>query len=196
MLPILHLNGFKIANPTILARISRQELTDLLRGYGYTPHFVEGDDPQAVHQALAGTLDAILAEIRSIQAAARSGGPAAEAQRPSWPMIVLRTPKGWTGPKFVDGNPVEGTWRAHQVPIADFKKPEHLEQLDAWLRSYRHEELFDAEGTLLPELAALAPSGKRRMGCNPHANGRASCWCRFPCRTSAITRSRLSRRGW
>jgi xylulose-5-phosphate/fructose-6-phosphate phosphoketolase len=171
VLPILHLNGFKIANPTILARISRQELTDLLRGYGYVPHFVEGEDPEAIHQVLAGTLDAVLAEIHGIQAGARSGTRAKAVERPLWPMIILRTPKGWTGPKFVDGKPVEGTWRAHQVPIAEFKNPEHLQQLEAWLRSYKAEELFDAQGALRPELAALAPSGKRRMGCNPHANG-------------------------
>ena len=122
MLPILHLNGFKIANPTVLARISREELTDLLRGYGYEPHFVEGDDPARVHQSLAGTLDTILARIRRIQAAARATDPPGGAQRPRWPMIVFRTPKGWTGPKFVDGKPVEGTWRAHQVPIADFQQ--------------------------------------------------------------------------
>jgi xylulose-5-phosphate/fructose-6-phosphate phosphoketolase len=126
VLPILHLNGFKIANPTVLARISREELTDLLRGYGYDPHFVEGSDPVLVHQSLAATLDTLLARIREIQAAARAAG--AKPERPRWPMIVFRTPKGWTGPKFVDGKPVEGTWRAHQVPIADFKRPEHLGQ--------------------------------------------------------------------
>ncbi len=168
VLPILHLNGFKIANPTILARIGRDELTDLLRGYGWEPHFVVGDDPMAVHQILAATLDAILARIREIQADARSGG---ETARPRWPMIVFQTPKGWTGPKFVDGKPVEGTWRAHQVPIADFKNPEHLRQLDDWLRSYRADELFDRNGKLRAELAALAPTGHRRMSANPHANG-------------------------
>ena len=144
VLPILHLNGFKIANPTVLARISRQELTELLRGYGYDPHFVEGDDPELVHQSLAGTLDGILLQIRQIQsertiAAARRKN----LERPRWPMIVFCTPKGWTGPKFVDGLPVEGTWRAHQVPIADMTKPEHLKQLEKWMKSYRAHELFD-----------------------------------------------------
>jgi xylulose-5-phosphate/fructose-6-phosphate phosphoketolase len=168
VLPILHLNGFKIANPTILARIGREELTELLRGYGWDPHFVEGDDPMQVHRILARTLDAILVRIREIQAAARSGG---ETARPRWPMIVFRTPKGWTGPKFVDGKPVEGTWRAHQVPIADFENPEHLVQLDAWLKSYGAHELFDERGKFRDDLAALAPTGHRRMGSNPHANG-------------------------
>ncbi|MDB5484544.1 MAG: Fructose-6-phosphate phosphoketolase, partial [Tardiphaga sp.] len=167
VLPILHLNGFKIANPTVLARISREELTELLRGYGYDPHFVEGDDPALVHQSLAGTLDTVLATIRDIQHAARAGS----IQRPRWPMIVFRTPKGWTGPKFVDGKAVEGTWRAHQVPIADFKNPVHLTQLEDWMRSYRPHELFDGDGKFRDELAALAPTGHRRMGSNPHANG-------------------------
>ena len=173
VLPILHLNGFKIANPTVLARISRQELTDLLRGYGHEPHFVEGDDPALVHQALAGTLDAVLAQIDQIQREARALGESQSPRRPRWPMIVLRTPKGWTGPKFVDGKAVEGSWRSHQVPIADFKTPEHLPQLEDWLRSYRPEELFDERGKFLDELAALAPTGRRRMGSNPHANGGA-----------------------
>jgi xylulose-5-phosphate/fructose-6-phosphate phosphoketolase len=171
VLPILHLNGFKIANPTVLARISRQELTDLLRGYGYDPHFVEGDDPSFVHQILAGTLDRVLFQIRAIQGAARAPIRDKRLERPHWPMIVFRTPKGWTGPKFVDDKPVEGTWRAHQVPIADFKKPDHLKQLEDWLRSYRPEELFDERGKFREELAALAPTGHRRMGSNPHANG-------------------------
>ena len=171
VLPILHLNGFKIANPTVLARISRQELTELLRGYGYDPHFVEGDDPALVHQSLAGKLDTILARIRQIQNVARSSDGAQSLERPRWPMIVFRTPKGWTGPKFVDGKPVEGTWRAHQVPIADFKKPEHLKQLEDWMRSYRPQELFDERGKFREELAELAPTGHRRMGSNPHANG-------------------------
>ena len=170
VLPILHLNGFKIANPTVLARIGDEELTGLLRGYGYDPHIVEGDDPAVVHQSLAGTLDTILAPIRAIQSAARTGDGDG-ARRPRWPMIVFRTPKGWTGPKFVDGQPVEGTWRAHQVPIADFKKPEHLTQLEDWMRSYRPHELFDDQGKFRDELAALAPTGHRRMGANPHANG-------------------------
>jgi xylulose-5-phosphate/fructose-6-phosphate phosphoketolase len=171
VLPILHLNGFKIANPTILARISREELTDLMRGYGYDPYFVEGDEPAHVHQLLAATLDTILTRIREIQAAARSGIKTTAPERPRWPMIVFRTPKGWTGPKFVDGNPVEGTWRAHQVPIADFKKPEHLTQLAEWMQSYKPEELFDANGKFVAEFAELAPTGHRRMGSNPHANG-------------------------
>jgi len=168
VLPILHLNGFKIANPTVLARIGRDELTDLMRGYGYEPHYVEGDDPVLVHQMLAATLDTILLRIREIQNEARAAGNTA---RPRWPMIVFRTPKGWTGPKNVDGQPVEGTWRAHQVPITECKKPEHLQLLDEWLRSYKAHELFDAHGKLINELAELAPSGARRMGCNPHANG-------------------------
>ena len=172
VLPILHLNGFKIANPTVLARIGREELTDLLRGYGHEPFFVEGDDPALVHQQLAATLDTVLERIRAIQAEARApDAPAGGAARPRWPMIVFRTPKGWTGPKFVDGKPVEGTWRAHQVPIADFKDPEHLRLLEDWMRSYRPEELFDANGRFLEEFASLAPTGHRRMGANPHANG-------------------------
>jgi xylulose-5-phosphate/fructose-6-phosphate phosphoketolase len=171
VLPILHLNGFKIANPTVLARISRQELTELLRGYGYDPHFVEGDDPNFVHQSLAGTLDRVLFQIRAIQGAARAPIWDKRLERPRWPMIVFRTPKGWTGPKFVDGKPVEGTWRAHQVPIADFKHPDHLKQLEDWLRSYRPEELFDERGKFREEYAALAPTGHHRMGSNPHANG-------------------------
>jgi xylulose-5-phosphate/fructose-6-phosphate phosphoketolase len=168
VLPILHLNGYKIANPTLLARIGRDELEQLMRGYGYTPHFVTGSDPAQVHQQLAATLDRVVAEIRAIQQRARAGGP---VERPRWPMIVLDTPKGWTGPKTVDGKPVEGTWRAHQVPLADVKTPEHLAQLDAWLRSYRPQELFDADGRLRDELAALGPTGARRMSANPHANG-------------------------
>ena len=171
VLPILHLNGFKIANPTVLARISRQELTELLRGYGYDPHFVEGDDPSLVHQSLAGTLDRILVQIRQIQSIARSHAGKDGVERPRWPMIVFRTPKGWTGPKFVDGKPVEGTWRAHQVPIADFKNPDHLKQLESWMRSYNPQELFDERGKFREELAALAPTGHRRMSSNPHANG-------------------------
>lgn len=169
VLPILHLNGFKIANPTILARIEPDELKSLLIGYGHDPYFVEGSDPADVHQRLAGTLDLALARIREIQAMARADG--AIAERPRWPMIVFRTPKGWTGPKVVDGKPVEGTWRAHQVPIADFKEPEHLRQLEAWMRSYRPEELFDSSGKFLDDYASLAPTGHRRMGSNPHANG-------------------------
>ncbi|MDW5317507.1 phosphoketolase family protein [Rhizobium sp. PL01] len=171
VLPILHLNGFKIANPTILARISRPELTALFEGYGYEPHFVEGSDPDLVHQSLAATLDLALEKIKAIQSAARQQTDPMNIERPRWPMIVFRTPKGWTGPKFVDGNPVEGTWRAHQVPIANFKKPEHLKQLEDWMKSYRPEELFDERGKLLEDLSSLAPTGHRRMGSNPHANG-------------------------
>jgi xylulose-5-phosphate/fructose-6-phosphate phosphoketolase len=171
VLPILHLNGFKIANPTVLARIGRQELTDLFHGYGYEPHFVEGDEPAAVHELLATALDVVVAEIRRIQSAARSSSGAESPERPRWPMIVFQTPKGWTGPKFVDGKPIEGTWRAHQVPIADFKNPEHLKQLEDWMRSYRPQDLFDENGKFREELAALAPTGRRRMGTNPHANG-------------------------
>ncbi|MDD2877974.1 MAG: phosphoketolase family protein [Acidiphilium sp.] len=171
VLPILHLNGFKIANPTVLARIGPEELTSLLQGYGYEPHFVEGHDPDLMHRLMATTLDTVLAKIRAIQVAARSGAKTTQPGRPRWPMIVLRSPKGWTGPKFVDGKPVEGTWRAHQVPIADFDNPEHLRQLEDWMRSYRPAELFDAEGTFRDEYAALAPTGHRRMGFNPHANG-------------------------
>jgi len=169
VLPILHLNGYKIANPTVLARIPHSELESLLRGYGYAVYTVEGDDPKLVHQQLAGTMDAVIDEIRAIQRRARSEG---DLTRPTWPAIVLKTPKGWTGPKFVDGLPVEGTWRAHQVPIAAARtNPEHLALLESWMRSYRPEELFDGAGTLVPELAALAPRGERRMSANPHANG-------------------------
>ena len=171
VLPILHLNGFKIANPTVLAGISRQELTDLLRGYGYDPHFVEGGDPAVVHQSLAGTLDTVLTRILGIQRTARARGETEDPQRPYWPMIVFRTPKGWTGPKFVDGKRVEGTWRAHQVPIEDFKNPEHLKQLEEWMKSCRPHELFDGEGKFREEYAAFAPTGHRRTGFNPHANG-------------------------
>ena len=169
VLPILHLNGYKIAGPTVLARIPRQELADLFRGYGYVLHFVEGNEPRAMHLAMATTLDTVVAEIRRIQADARANGV---GMRPQWPMIILCTPKGWTGPKVVDGKPVEGTFRAHQVPLADFAaKPEHLQMLEQWMRSYRPEELFDENGGLAAELAELAPTGERRMGANPHANG-------------------------
>jgi xylulose-5-phosphate/fructose-6-phosphate phosphoketolase len=169
VLSILHLNGFKIANPTVLARIERGELINLIRGYGYEPHFVEGDVPIVVHQELAETLETVLAEIHKIQRVARSSP--STVGRPRWPMIVFSTPKGWTGPKFVDGEPVEGTWRAHQVPIANFKIPEHLKQLEVWMKSYRPHELFDESGKFRDEFAALAPTGHRRMGMNPHANG-------------------------
>ncbi len=171
VLPILHLNGYKIANPSVLARIGREELTALMRGVGHEPHFVEGDDPMRVHQQLAATMDAVLAQIADIQAAARALAPDVVPPRPRWPMIVLVTPKGWTGPKCVDGLPVEGTWRAHQVPIADFSRPAHLDQLASWLQSYRPRELFDERGAFRAALAALAPTGHRRMGSNPHANG-------------------------
>ena len=169
VLPILHLNGYKIANPALLARISRDELEQLFRGYGWIPYFVAGDEPAAMHQAMAATLDAVLADIKTIWQAARSGGAIG---RPRWPMIVLDSPKGWTGPRTVDGVRVEGTFRSHQVPLSDARgNPAHLKLLEAWLRSYRPEELFDGSGRLNPELAALAPEGKRRMGANPHANG-------------------------
>jgi len=171
VLPILHLNGYKIANPTILARISRQELERLFEGYGYEPFVVEGHDPLTMHQLMAETLDTVLDRIAAIQREARNE-PAGTGAQPRWPMIVLKTPKGWTGPKEVDGLAVEGTWRAHQVPLdAVTTNPEHLKQLEAWMRSYRPEELFDEEGRLAPEIAALAPSGNRRMSANPHANG-------------------------
>ena len=173
VLPILHLNGFKIANPTVLARIPREELTALLQGCGHEPHFVEGDEPAQVHQRLAAAMDTVLAKIRHIQRDARAASANDPPQRPRWPMIVLRTPKGWTGPKLVDGEPVEGTWRAHQVPIAHVGERNHLQLLDDWLRSYRPEELFDATGRFRDEFASLAPTGQRRMGANPHANGGA-----------------------
>jgi len=170
VLPILHLNGWKIANPTILARIPREERVAMLRGCGWEPFLVAGDDPADVHRQLAAALDAALARIREAQASARSG--AARDGRPTWPAIVFETPKGWTGPKMVDGLRVEGTFRAHQVPLSDpAKNPEHLAQLEAWLRGYRPQELFDAKGRLIPELQELAPVGARRMGANPHANG-------------------------
>jgi len=169
VLPILHLNGYKIANPAVLARISHEELEQLLRGYGWTPYFVEGDDPATMHQLMAATLDTVIALIGQMQRQARTSN---DASRPRWPMIVLKSPKGWTGPKMVDGRQIEGTFRAHQVPILlDAAHPDHLNQLETWLRSYRPEELFDEQGTLLPELADLAPQGDRRMGANPQANG-------------------------
>ncbi len=171
VLPILHLNGYKIANPTILARIGREELESLLRGYGYRPYFVEGDDPPTMHQLMAETLDRVIGEIRQIQADTRQSPSGGAGKRPTWPMIVLRTPKGWTGPKEVDGLRTEGTWRSHQVPMGDMSRPEHIRLLETWMRSYKPEELFDSTGRLRPELAELAPSGERRMGKNPHANG-------------------------
>jgi xylulose-5-phosphate/fructose-6-phosphate phosphoketolase len=169
VLPILHLNGYKIANPTILARIGLEELEQLLRGYGYAPHFVEGHDPAKMHPLMAETLDACVADIKRIQSDARKTG---KFTRPRWPMIVLNSPKGWTGPKVVDGQKVEGTYRAHQVPLSEpSKNPEHLKILESWMRGYKPEELFDKHGKLIAELAALAPKGNRRMGANPHANG-------------------------
>jgi xylulose-5-phosphate/fructose-6-phosphate phosphoketolase len=169
VLPILHLNGYKIANPTVLARITREELDQLLRGYGWTPHMVEGDDPATMHALMASTLDRAIDEILHIQEAARQGG---RQTRPRWPMIVLTTPKGWTGPKVVDGKRIEGTFRAHQVPLSNPQSnPAHREMLEAWMKSYRPEELFDERGALRPELSDLAPGGRRRMGANPHANG-------------------------
>jgi xylulose-5-phosphate/fructose-6-phosphate phosphoketolase len=169
VLPILHLNGYKIANPTVLARISHDELESLFRGYGYKPHFLEGDEPFDMHQRMAATLDTIFTEIHSIQQRARKEG---HTERPRWPMLILRTPKGWTGPKAVDGKPVEGTWRAHQVPIAEVREnPKHLKILEEWMKSYRPEELFDSSGKLNADLAALPPKGQRRMGMNAHANG-------------------------
>jgi xylulose-5-phosphate/fructose-6-phosphate phosphoketolase len=171
VLPILHLNGYKIANPTVMSRIGRPALFELMHGHGYEPILVEGDDPAHVHQAMAAALDKALAEISRIQQVARVPDAPQPAALPRWPMIILDTPKGWTGPKEVDGLPVEGTWRAHQVPIARFTEPEHLQLLESWLRSYRPEELFDETGTFREEFATLAPTGQRRMGLNPHANG-------------------------
>ncbi len=169
VLPILHLNGYKIANPTVLARIPREELTSLMEGYGHKPYYVEGDDPESVHQQLAATLDTVLDEIREIQRRAREEGV---TERPQWPMIVLQTPKGWTGPKEIDGHQVEGNWRSHQVPMSEVRtNAENRAILERWMRSYRPAELFDDEGRLLPELAALPPAGTRRMSANPVANG-------------------------
>ncbi len=168
VLPILHLNGYKIANPTVLGRLTDADLTHLFTGYGYKPYFVEGHQPEIMHQLMAHTLDTIIADIASIQNDARAGR---STYFPVWPMIILRTPKGWTGPKIVDGKPVEGTWRAHQVPVTDLAKPEHLKILEDWMKSYLPNELFDPQGKLVPELRELAPQGNRRMGANPHANG-------------------------
>ena len=169
VLPILHLNGYKIAGPTVLARISHDELEQLFRGYGYNPYFVEGDEPDAMHRLMAVTLDTVVGEITRIRTGARSKG---FKKRPVWPMIILRTPKGWTGPKEVDGLPTEGSFRSHQVPLSGLAEhPKHLKQLEKWMKSYKPQELFDANGTLRPELAELAPRGERRMGANPHANG-------------------------
>jgi len=169
VLPILHLNGYKIANPTVLSRLNDETLTHLFLGYGYKPYFVEGHEPEAMHQLMAKTMQTVVEEIQAIQKAARSGN---STELPAWPMIVMRTPKGWTGPKVVDGKPVEDTWRAHQVPLADFAKhPDHVKMLAEWMSSYKPEELFDQTGKLVPEIAELAPTGTRRMGANLHANG-------------------------
>ena len=169
VLPILHLNGYKIANPTVLARISEDELKALFTGYGYKPYFVEGSEPETMHPLMATTFDTVFKEIKKIQKVARNEGKTA---RPLWPMIILKTPKGWTGPKEVDGLKTEGYWRSHQVPLSQLsEKPEHIKLLEQWMKSYKPEELFDENGTLIPELAGLAPSGDRRMGANPHANG-------------------------
>jgi len=168
VLSLLHLNGYKIANPTVLGRLSDTDLTQLFTGYGYKPYFVEGHEPEGMHQLMASTLDTIVDEIRAIQQNARTGHLDGE---PIWPMIILRTPKGWTGPKVVDGKPVEGTWRAHQVPVTDLSKPEHLKILQNWMKSYQAHELFDTDGKLIRDLKELAPRGNRRMGANPHANG-------------------------
>jgi len=169
VLPVLHLNGYKIANPTILARISHEDLKSLFEGYGYEPFFVEGDDPEQMHQLMAATLDVVLDRIAAIQSDARTNGV---KLRPRWPMIILRTPKGWTGPKEVDGQKTEGYWRSHQVPFSEMAtKPGHLKLLETWMKSYKPEELFDENGTLLADIASLAPAGERRMSANPHANG-------------------------
>ena len=168
VLPILHLNGHKIAGPTVLARISHDELESLFRGYGYTPHFVEGDDPETMHRRMADTLERTIGEIQRIQRDAREKG---FKERPRWPMIVLRSPKGWSGPKVVDGKPTEGSWRSHQVPMGDMSRPGHVKILEKWMKSYRPRELFDKTGRLRPDLAELAPKGECRMSANPHANG-------------------------
>src|SRR5712691_9725948 len=168
VLPILHLNGYKIAGPTVLARIPKDELEALFRGYGYTPYFVEGHEPEQMHRIMASTIDSVVGEIKDIQKEARANG---FKKRPQWPLIVLRTPKGWTGPKTVDGLQTEGTFRSHQVPMSDMNKPEHIKILERWMKSYRPQELFDGTGRLRHELGDLAPKGARRMGANPHANG-------------------------
>jgi xylulose-5-phosphate/fructose-6-phosphate phosphoketolase len=168
VLPILHLNGYKIAGPTVLARIPHDELDALFRGYGYTPYVVEGDDPMEMHQLMAVTLDTAVGEIQRIQRDARTRE---FKKRPCWPMIILRSPKGWTCPKVVDGTPTENTFRSHQVPVGDMSRPGHVKILEKWMKSYRPQELFDKTGRLIPELADLAPRGERRMSANPHANG-------------------------
>ena len=172
VLPILHLNGYKIANPTILSRISPDELGSLFRGYGWEPYVVEGDDPEVMHPKMAAVMEHCITEIRAIQKAARSASPGTPVERPRWPMIILRTPKGWTCPKEIDGHKLEGSWRSHQMPILDpVTNPEHLKLLEDWMRSYKPEELFDESGALIPELKAIAPTGERRITANPHANG-------------------------
>src|SRR6204780_2111598 len=169
VLPILHLNGYKIANPTVLARISHEELESLFRGYGYDPHFGERHDPEKMHRLMAETLDTVISDIKGIQHHARTKG---DTKRPRWPMIIMSTPKGWTGPKEVDGKKTEGSWRSHQVPLTDLAtKKDHVKLLENWMKSYKPEELFDENGRLIAELAELAPKGHRRMGANPHANG-------------------------
>jgi xylulose-5-phosphate/fructose-6-phosphate phosphoketolase len=191
VLPILHLNGYKIANPTVLARIGDDDLDAMLRGCGWQPYLVAGDDPTAVHQQLAATFDAVFDDIAAIQHAARVDS---NHQRPRWPMVVLRTPKGWTGPAEVDGQPVEGTWRSHQVPFGAVRDhPQRLRALEAWMRSYRPEELFDGDGRPLPDLVSWLPTGDRRMGSNPHTNG-ASCSRTSRCPTSATSPWRSARR--
>ena len=167
VLPILHLNGYKIANPTIFGRLSKEELIDFFHGNGWEPYFVEGDDPMTMHKLMAETMDTVIEKIKDIQDNARKNN---DATRPVWPMIVLRTPKGWTGPKVVDGNRIEGNFLAHQVPIM-MDKPEHLQMLSDWLHSYKPEELFDENGKVLPDITELCPKGDARLGMNPHANG-------------------------
>ncbi len=170
VVPILHLNGYKIANPCFLARIPREELRKLFEGYGYAPYFVEGHEPDAMHRAMASALDSVVAEIRQIQSAARTNG---FTGRPAWPMIILRSPKGWTCPAEIDGKKCEGYWRSHQVPMGDMSTEAHVRILEQWMKSYRPEELFGENGRLKAELAALAPTGQRRMGANPHATAPA-----------------------
>ena len=198
VLPILHLNGYKISNPTILARIEHEELEQFLRGCGWTPQFVEGEEPAEMHQLMAAALEKVIEEIRQIQSNARNKD---DTGRPRWPMIVLRSPKGWTGPRVVDGLAVEGTFRAHQVPLlVDSEHPEHLKQLESWMKSYKAEGLFDEDGRLLPELAELAPKGDRGYGANPHANGGillVTCACRIfgftlsMCRRPVLSRDKI-----
>src|SRR5580693_3687304 len=172
VLPILHLNGYKIANPTVLARISPEELEWMFKGYGWEPHVVEGDDPAKMHQLMAGVMEDCVTEIRAIQNKARTARKGTVPERPRWPMIVLRSPKGWTCPKEIDGHKLEGSWRAHQMPVLDpVTNPKHLKLVENWLRSYRPEELFDKQGTLIEELRALPPKGQRRISGNSHANG-------------------------